>query len=120
MPRLEKFTPILRVKDLPAALGFYTRVLVSKESFKFKFSENDRTHYAGVSRDGQSLHLSTFEENGQANTQVFVTVDDVVRHSEFAKAGLNCLAPEDMVWGQREMIFEISMAMLLRFAMPLG
>jgi len=119
LPHLVKFTPILRVKDLPAALSFYTRVGFAID-FEFKFSENDRPHYAGVSRDGQSLHLSTFGENGQTNTQVFVTVDDIdALHSEFAKAGLNCLAPEDMVWGQREMSIRDLDGNVLRFAMPI-
>ena len=119
MPHLNKFTPIFRVKDLPAALSFYTRIGFAID-LEFKFSENHKTHYAGVSRDGQSLHLSTFGENGQTNTQVFVTVDDIdALHSEFVEAGLNCPAPEDMEWGQREMSLRDLDGNALRFAMPI-
>lgn len=113
MPKLKEFTPVLRVKDLPVALEFYRRV-----GFAIDFEFQGR--YAGISRDGQTLHLSTVGENGQIKTQVFVTVDDIDGlYDELVKAGVDCpYAPEDMEWAQREMSIRDPDGNALRFAMP--
>ena len=119
MPELKKFTPVLRVKDLPAALSFYRRLGFAID-FEHKFAENEKSHYAGLSRDGQSLHLSTFEENGQTNTLVFATVEDIDGlYKELTDADVTCRTPEDMSWGQREMTVRDLDGNALRFAMPI-
>ena len=95
MVKLSKLTPILCVTDLQTALAHYRRLGFSVD-FEFKFPENERTHYAGVTRDGQTLHLSTFAENGQIKSQVFVTVEDIdALYEELWAAGVECVAPLD-------------------------
>lgn len=101
--------PVLPVRDLAAALAFYTERL----GFRFLFGDRDGAPaYAGVGRDGVELHLqwqsaaAIGRSAGLANLR-FVVDDPDALFREFTAAG--AVPPgktvNDTAWGTREFGF---------------
>jgi catechol 2,3-dioxygenase-like lactoylglutathione lyase family enzyme len=93
----EMVNPLLVVRDLPAALDFYTRKL----GFTLDFTWEDPPTYAGVRLDRVQIHLMPGDP-GQGSAVNFV-VDDVDGLYRFhAGQGVAVSGPpEDRPWGMR-------------------
>lgn len=70
--------PLLPVKDITAAIDFYT----NKLGFTLGFTWGDPPHFAGVNLDQVSVHLSANMPAGNAN-YVFFLVNDATALYEF-------------------------------------
>lgn len=101
--------PVLPVRDLAAALAFYTGRL----GFRFLFGDRGGAPaYAGVERDGVEIHLQWQSEAdigrgaGLANLR-FVVDDPDALFRELAAAGAIPPGKEvrDTAWGTREFGF---------------
>ena len=59
----------------------------------------------GLSRDGVSLHASSFSGDGVSSGVVFLLVDDLDGlHADLVAKGVSiALEPTDQSWGNREM-----------------
>jgi catechol 2,3-dioxygenase-like lactoylglutathione lyase family enzyme len=107
--RFEDVQPVLPVRDLAAALAFYTERL----GFQFLFGDRGGAPaYAGVGRDGVELHLQWQSEAdigrsaGLANVRFLVDDPDALfqelRAANAVPAGK---AVRDTEWGTREFAF---------------
>ncbi len=64
---VKRVVPIIKVSDIRVALDFYCATLGFVTDFKYVAS-SDGPAYAGVSRDGNQVHLSTFSGDGVLGT----------------------------------------------------
>ncbi|HEY8966599.1 MAG TPA: VOC family protein [Candidatus Methylacidiphilales bacterium] len=91
--------PVLRVSDLDAALRFYVAVMGFEEDFRFG-------EYAGVTRDGQGLHLCmhNFQDRAVGQGAIFVFCDEVDDyHAEVKARGAAIrIEPGDRPYGIRD------------------
>ena len=106
--------PVLRVRDLPEAITFFTHVL----DFKLASASPEvATFYAVLTRGPDELHLNLMSENrrpGQAS--VIVPCDDVdALFTSFRAHGLSISTranspvhegPLDQTWGTREVYID--------------
>lgn len=103
--------PILHVRHVEEALGYYVDRLGFEVDFRY---ERDPANYAGVKRDLVRLHMQRQEaehfENGHAGHLRFrIPVDDPdMLHSEFRAMGVleDDIEVHDTDWGTREFGFE--------------
>jgi catechol 2,3-dioxygenase-like lactoylglutathione lyase family enzyme len=106
-----RVVPIIRVSDIRAALEFYCSTLGFVTDFEYSASP-DGPAYAGVSLDGNQVHLSTFAGDGVSGTATYFYVDDVdALFRTLRQAGLETPGnvnspveegPVDQTWGMRE------------------
>jgi len=106
-----RVVPIIKVADIRAAIEFYCSTLGFVTDFSYSVSPDGPT-YAGVSLDGNQLHLSTFAGDGIAGTAAYCYVDDVDDlFRKVLQAGLKTPGnpdspveegPVDQTWGMRE------------------
>ncbi len=94
--QLAHATPILRVENLAASLGYYTKSL----GFKVDWTTGN---FASVTRDRCSLML-TEDEQGHAGTWVWTGAADVeVLHAEWLASGAMIRqGPTNFPWGSLE------------------
>ena len=98
--------PVLHVSSSAAAHEFYCTQL----GFALEFAtRGDETRpdpcYMGVHRDGASLHVSSFPDDGISGGVVFLLVDDLdglFRQLLHTSVQID-LCPTDQTWGNREM-----------------
>lgn len=120
MTKIKRTIPILKVEDVPAALAFYTDKLGFRQTFLFQ-REPDHPAYAGVERDAQQLHLSSFPGDGVSGASVNIDVDDIeALQSElvergFAQADVEIMSQD---WGRREVYVGDGHGNTLRFGEP--
>ena len=97
--------PLLHVSDPNAAERFYCDRLGFEKSFAYRPFGESGPCYLGITRDGVSLHLSSFPEDGVAGNAVALIVDNIDElHKEFVEKGVKIdLEPTDQSWGNREM-----------------
>jgi len=98
--------PLLHVSDSEAAIEFYVKRLGFEVRFANRIDPSRADPcYAGVSRDGAFVHVSSFPGDGVSGGVVNFPVDDVdALHDEFAAAGVEiAMSPVDQTWGTREM-----------------
>ena len=113
--------PVLHVSRSVAAEEFYCTRLGFRRHFAFR---PDPTRpdpcYMGLSRDGASLHLSSFSGDGASGGVVFIVVDDVdALHGELSGKGVRIdMAPTDQTWGNREMYVRDPDNNSIRFTVP--
>lgn len=97
-PRLTSVTPILFVRDVEAAAGFYAKRL----GFSIDFLHGQPVFYGAVSRDGVCLHLRHVDEPNFAELAAreeslilaTIQVEDVrALYAEFAAAGADLVQP---------------------------
>ena len=108
---VKRVVPIVRVTDLPGALDFYCSTLGFVEEFRYSAGPGG-PDYAGISLDGNQIHLSTFAGDSVTGTAIYCYVDDVdALFRKLLAAGLrtpgNPLSPVedgpvDQTWGMRE------------------
>ena len=117
MTRIVRTIPILKVVSMQQALDFYVQRLGFDRLFLFQ-REPDHPVYAGLERDGQRLHLSTFPGDGPGGTSVYIDVEDI--EALQAKLLANGVAPSEVEimtqdWGRREIYVRDGQGNTLRF-----
>lgn len=120
--------PILRVTNIDASLAFYVSTLGFAIDFRYDAGPQG-PHYAGVSRDGSQIHLSTFSGDGVFGTAVYCYVDDVdALFRELLGRGLQVPrtpespvedGPVDQTWSMREFYVRDPDRNALRFGSPI-
>ena len=109
---------VLRGSEFEAAEAFYCDKLGCTKDWAYQPDENriDPT-YAGLSRDGASLHVSSFTGDGVPSGVPVINVRDVDElHPELAGRGVMIdLEPTDQTWGDREMYVKDGDGNSLRF-----
>jgi uncharacterized glyoxalase superfamily protein PhnB len=98
--------PLLHVSNSAAAEQFFCERLGFRLEFAHRGDESmPDPCYIGLSRDGVSLHLSSFAGDGVSGGVVNLVVDDVdALHAELKAKGVGIeLEPVDQTWGSREM-----------------
>jgi catechol 2,3-dioxygenase-like lactoylglutathione lyase family enzyme len=110
--------PLLHVSDSAQAEEFYCSRLGFRRHFAYRLDDSRADPcYLGLSRDGISLHLSSFSGDGVSGGVAGFLVDDVdALHAELlAKNVPIALAPTDQTWGNREMYVRDADGNSLRF-----
>jgi len=110
--------PVLHVRRAAAAEEFYCGRLGFRRQFAYRFDEaKPDPCYMGLTRDGVSLHVSSFSGDGVSGGAVFLLVEDVdALHAELVANGVPiALEPTDQTWGNREMYVEDADGNSLRF-----
>lgn len=100
--------PLLHVSDPFASENFYCSKLGFSKTFSYRPFGNDGPCYFGISRDGVSIHLSSFPGDGRGGNAIVLVVDNVdVLYAEFVGKEVKIdLEPTDQSWGNREMYVE--------------
>ena len=124
-----RVVPIIKVTEIQKALDFYCSRLGFVEDFKYSAPGNGPA-YAGISLDGNQIHLSTFAGDGVAGTATYFYVDDVdAVFARFLAAGLRTPGnpnspveegPVDQTWGMREVYVRDPDGNTMRFGSPLS
>jgi len=91
--RFEGSQPILRVKDMKAALDFYVKKL------RFQNAVWATDYFTSVSRDQATIYLCQGDQ-GQGGAWVWIGVEDVRKlHKELEASGVRIrLAPTNYSW----------------------
>ena len=100
--------PLLYVADPFAAENFYCNKLGFSITFSYIPFGNDGPRYFGITRDGVTVHLSSFPGDGRAGNALILIVDNVdALYKEFLSKEIKIdLEPTDQSWGNREMYIE--------------
>lgn len=106
-----RVVPILKVTNMEASLAFYGTTLGFATDFRFSLTPQG-PHYAGISREGLQLHLSTFSGDSVVGAAVYCYVDDIDGlFAELVARGLKVPGnpespvedgPVNQTWGMRE------------------
>lgn len=125
---VKRVVPILKVTDMGAAIDFYCSTLGFVVDFRYSASPEGPA-YAGLSLDGNQIHLSTFAGDGVTGTATYCYVDDVdALYRHFRAAGVEFSvkpdspveeAPVDQTWGMREVYIRDPDGNTLRFGSPI-
>lgn len=110
--------PVLHVSRSEASEAFYCERLGFRRTFAYRPDEAaEDPCYFGLTRDGATIHLSSFSGDGVAGGIVYLLVEDVdALYAEFAGRGVSVgLEPTDQTWGNREMYVEDPDGNSLRF-----
>lgn len=112
--------PIIKVSNIESAIEFYCTGLGFAKDFKYSATEKG-PHYAGLSFDGNQLHLSTFPGDGVRGTATYCYVDDIdALYAGFRARGVTTLMePTDQAWGMREVYLRDPDGNNLRFGSPI-
>ena len=93
---------IFVVRDVPRSVAHYRDVL----GFHTEFVYGEPTFYAGVERDGVTVHLQaathTKRQPGQGGINVFVTDVDALYHELKSRGGQPLNEPRDYPYGMRD------------------
>ncbi len=102
---LKSAIPVLHVSSSLAAEEFYCGSLGFRREFAYRPGDAPDPCYMGVARDGATLHLSSFPDDGVSGSLVYVVVDDVdALHRDLVRRNVPIdLPPTDQTWGNREM-----------------
>lgn len=122
-----RVVPILKVRDMEAALAFYARLGFVVE---FRYAAGPLgPHYAGLSLEGHQVHLSSFGGDSVFGAAVYFYVDDVdALFAGFLSAGFMTPGktespvedgPVDQSWGMREVYVRDPDGNALRFGSPI-
>jgi len=115
--------PLLHVSDSAQAEEFYCSHLGFHRQFAYRLDDSRADPcYLGLSRDGVSLHLSSFAGDGVAGGVAGFLVDDVdALHAELVAKNVPIdLVPRDQTWGNREMYVKDADGNSLRFIREAG
>jgi uncharacterized glyoxalase superfamily protein PhnB len=98
--------PVLHVSSSATAEKFYCSGLGFRRTFAYRIDETQVDPcYMGLTREGVTLHISSFSGDGVSGGVVFLIVDDVdALHVELMAKGIPVsLPPTEQNWGNREM-----------------
>jgi uncharacterized glyoxalase superfamily protein PhnB len=111
--------PLLHVSSSGAAEEFYCNALGFKKEFAYRVDDTRADPcYMGMSRDGISMHVSSFSGDGVVGGVANLIVDDVdALHAEFVAKGvaIDPNNPVDQTWGNREMYVRDADGNCIRF-----
>jgi catechol 2,3-dioxygenase-like lactoylglutathione lyase family enzyme len=110
--------PVLHVSDSVAAEAFYSNSLGFHREFAYRLNPaTSDPCYMGLTRDGASVHLSSFSGDGVSGGVVYLVVDDVdAMHAELIGKGVGIdSGPVDQTWGNREMYVKDADGNSIRF-----
>ena len=113
--------PLVHVSSSSAAEEFYCGRLGFQREFAHRGDQSKPDPcYMGVSRDGISLHISSFSGDGVSGGVANFLVDDVdALHAEFRAKGVAiAVSPVDQTWGTREMYVKDNDGNSIRFIRP--
>lgn len=123
-----RVVPIIKVTDMQAAIDFYRSTLGFVVDFRYSASPAG-PEYAGLSLDGNQVHLSTFSGDGVRGTATYCYVEDVdALFRRFLQAGLRTPGhdespveegPVNQTWGMREVYVRDLDGNTLRFGTPM-
>jgi len=106
-PRFKHAVPTLHVRDAVAAQKFYCDVM----GFKPEFMLNDtsgRPHFAGISRDGVRLYLTTTSSEVHSGECTLVVDDVDAVFAEFKAKGARIKRePRDVPWGREFSMYDL-------------
>ena len=115
---IRRAIPVLHVSNTARALWFYCHDL----GFRLEFEHRPQgviedPCFAGISRDGVWLHLSSFSGDGVSGAVANLMVDNVDRlYAEFKARHVRIdVSPIDQSWGNREMYVKDADGNCLRF-----
>ncbi len=114
--------PVLHVSSSAKAEDFYCTRLGFRLDFACRFDDaRPDPCYMGFTRDGASLHVSSFSGDGVSGGVVYLLVDDVdvLRAELVAKDVAIDTGPIDQTWGNREMYVKDSDGNCIRFVQGL-
>jgi uncharacterized glyoxalase superfamily protein PhnB len=96
-------TPILRVADIEASIGYYTRVL----GFRLNWRDEEGNSFASVTRGGCNLFLSVGDQ-GHPGSWIWIGTSDADALYEelLAKDAKVRHPPTNYPWGSRELHVE--------------
>ncbi len=117
---VRRVVPIIKVSDIESAIEFYCAGLGFTKEFEYSATSSG-PHYAGLSFDGNQLHLSTFPGDGVRGSATYYYVDDIdVLYAGFRARGLTTLMePTNQDWGMREVHLRDPDGNNLRFGSPI-
>jgi uncharacterized glyoxalase superfamily protein PhnB len=98
--------PLVHVSNSTAAADFYCNRLGFRREFAHPVDDTKSDPgYAGLTRDGVWLHVSSFSGDGVSGGVVNLLVEDVdALHAELVAKGVPIdTGPVDQTWGTREM-----------------
>jgi len=100
MPRFEEITPILRVRDVAASIGYY----IEKLGFATSWRWGEPPSFGAVRRDDLEIQFCK-DGQGCAGTWISVWVDDVdMLYEDLRVRGADIRQPPtNFEWGVREM-----------------
>ena len=112
--------PIIKVSNIRVAIDFYCAGLGFTKDFEYSPNAGG-PHYAGLSFDGNQLHLSTFPGDGVEGTATYCYVDDIdALYAGFRARGVTTLMPPtDQGWRMREVYVRDPDGNTLRFGTPI-
>jgi uncharacterized glyoxalase superfamily protein PhnB len=125
---VKRVVPIVKVTDIQRAIDFYCSTLGFVHDFSYSASAEGPV-YAGISRDGHQLHLSTFAGDGVTGTAVYCYVDDIdALFRRLLAGGLKTPknsespveeGPVNQSWGMREFYVRDLDGNTIRFGAPI-
>lgn len=104
--RLQEINPVISVRDMASTLAYYEDKLGFKRVFDNAETPDGPIDYAGVERDGLTLHLQAIATDEQPTMPLIrIRVDNIERlYEEYAAKDI--VAPgghlESKPWGTRE------------------
>ena len=115
--------PIMRCTDITEAEAFYCDQLGFRVDWQWRHNPaNANPGYTSVSRDGITLHLSSFGGDGVFGSAVYIFVDDVdALYADFRSRGLTSFdhIPLYQPHATRDMAVRDPWQNQLRFGTPL-
>ena len=115
---IRRAIPLFHVSNIAEAVKFYCHGL----GFQLEFEHRPEgvtadPSYAGISRDGVWIHLSSFSGDGKAGSGANLMVDSVDHlYAEFTARHVHIdVPPVDQTWGSREMYVKDADSNCLRF-----
>lgn len=125
---IARVVPILKVADIDVSLAFYATLGFAVD-FRYAATPTG-PYYAGISRDGVQVHLSTHPGDGVFGTAVYCYVDDVdALFRELIGRGLTVPGnpdspvedgPVDQTWQMREFYVRDPDRNTVRFGSPIA
>ena len=95
--KFECIIPIFNVKNVPASIDYYVRVL----GFKKDWDWGDPPGFGSVSRDNCHIMLCQGDQ-GQAGTWIWISVEDVEKlYEEYRRVVLRIERPQQTTLGVR-------------------
>jgi uncharacterized glyoxalase superfamily protein PhnB len=110
--------PLVQVSNSTAAADFYCNRLGFRREFAHRVDDTKSDPgYAGLTRDGVWLHVSSFSGDGVSGGVVNLLVEDVdALHAELVAKGVPIdTGPVDQTWGTREMYVKDTDGNCIRF-----
>ncbi len=121
MTKLCAFNPVIPVRDMAAALAYYTERLGFRKSFDDASGPDGVPSYAGVCRDGLCLHLQTIgPDEAPTMPLIRIEVQDIeALHDEYQAQGIVASPLAAKPWGTKDFgVYDLNKAALVFYEVP--